>query len=1070
MNAFATGHDTHAILSLLTGLLQHSPDAQVVIARDRRIWGWNTAAERLLGYSAEQATGRGVEWLTTTLGQQAGESEHIGHALDGAETSPYETVLLRNGGVRVAVSICPTALHAPNTASERPLGVLLTLRDITARQAAEALARDHEFKLAAIVDHSPSALSLKTPDGRYVLANPNLQRIHRLSEAEILGKTDYDLYPPEIARAFRDNDARILRTATGQSVEEMVPVDGELRSCMSHMFPVKDAAGAIRYICRISLDVTDRVNAEKALAASEARYRGLFENMNAGFVLFEVVNDDRGAPIDLRILAANAGFEAATAIRREHAIGQRLKDLMPGIEHDPANWIGIYTEVALTGRPTSFEQRSEALGVDFSVSAFQPAPLQCAVTFVDITERRAAQAQARLWMEAFSRSDLGFAISDARSNLLIDVNQAFAERRGYAVAELRGAPVAALFAPGRMPAYHDMDLGTDRKAHVVFESEHVCKDGSIFPVWVDLTVIADERGIAKTRVACVVDVSQRHKAESEMRIAAIAFEAQDGIMVTDAAGALQRVNRAFTRITGYSEQEVIGHTPAMLHSDLQDAEFYAQMWAAIARHGYWQGELVNRRKNGDLYTEHLTISAVKNPDGAVTNYVGSIADVTQQREAESKAEHLAYFDALTDLPNRILLHDRLVHALARSARTQEFCALLFVDLDHFKKINDSIGHHAGDQLLVHAAQRLELAVRDGDTVARFGGDEFVVVLEELGGAAHAAAMQAGMIAEKLRASMADAYELDGQTFYCSASIGATLFQGGVDSPESILMHADLAMYRAKQDGRNALRFFEQSMQVELARRTALEAELRVAIANGQLELYYQPQYDRAGQLVGAEALVRWNHPARGMLLPGEFIGLAEDTGLIVPLGQWVLDAACAQLAAWHRTASTRDLVLAINVSARQFAQADFVDKVLASLQAAGADAGALEIELTESIVLDDVDGAFAKMQALKEAGMGFSLDDFGTGSSSLSYLTHLPLDQLKIDKSFVDDLPSGKQDAMVAQTIIAMAKGLGLQVVAEGVETEAQWDFLMQHGCDAFQGYRFGRPQPIHEFARLAQG
>lgn len=492
------------------------------------------------------------------------------------------------------------------------------------------------------------------------------------------------------------------------------------------------------------------------------------------------------------------------------------------------------------------------------------------------------------------------------------------------------------------------------------------------------------------------------------------------------------------------------------------------MWATITSDGYWEGEVVNRRKDGELFPERLAISAVKDPRGQVTHYVGSFADLTQQRQAESKAERLAYFDALTDLPNRMLLYDRLEHALAWSSRSREYCALLFVDLDDFKKVNDTIGHHAGDQLLIEAAQRMKLAVRGGDTVARFGGDEFVVVMEDLGSDAHAAAMHAGMIAETLRTSMAEVYELDSQAFYCSVSIGATLFKGRVDSAESILMHADLAMYRAKQDGRNTLRFFEQGMQLELARRTALEAELRVAIAKKEFELYYQPQYDRDGRLVGAEALARWNHPVRGLLLPAEFIGLAEDTGIIIELGRWVLEAACVQIAAWAGETPTRDLVLAVNVSARQFAQSDFVDTVLAAVQVSGAAAGRLKLELTESIVLDNVGDAFEKMHALKQVGISFSLDDFGTGSSSLSYLTRLPLDQLKIDKSFVDELPQDRQDAMIAQTIIAMGKGLGLNVVAEGVETEAQWVFLMQHGCDAFQGYRFSRPLPIGEFGRLA--
>ena len=936
----------------------------------------------------------------------------------------------------------------------------------SARQAT-LVSEQRQRLITEVLDNSPDAIFAKDRGGRYTLVNREVLRVTGRSAQDILGQGDEAIFPPEQAELIAGNDRTVMEhDAVLRTVERLSTADGEVVYLVTKG-PLHDAQGRVAGMFGISRDVTEREEAKDQVARTLEALRESQEMARIGSFVLDLEHGvwESSDALD-RLLGIDAG--------QVHSIDAWTALVAP---EDRLELDGYFArEVVGQRRMFDREYRIVRPGdgarrwvhgrgrLDLDAAG---RPIRMRGTVQDITERAEAQAKAQLWLDAFEHSGLCFAISDARSNRLVDVNPAFAARRGYTVAEMRGMMVDQLFAPGYTPAYHDSGLGIGSKTQVTFASQHVCKDGSTFPVWVDLTVTGDAGGRASMRVACAFDLTERRKAEEDLRIAAIAFEAQDGIMVTDSRGVLQRVNRAFTRITGYDEQEVIGKTPALLHSGLQDQRFYSRMWESIGRDGYWQGELVNRRKDGKSYTERLAISAVKDPAGRVTHYVGSIADVTQQREAESKAEHLAYFDALTDLPNRMLLYDRLEHALSWSARSQGYCALLFVDLDNFKKVNDTIGHHAGDQLLVRAAQRLKLAVREGDTVARFGGDEFVVVLEDLGDNPQVAGTRAGLVAEKLRTRMTEVYELDSQAFYCTASIGATLFKGGADSTESILMHADLAMYRAKQDGRNALRFFEENMQIELARRTTLEAQLRVAIAEGQLLLHYQPQYDRDGRLVGAEALVRWNHPTRGLLLPGEFIGLAEDTGLILPLGRWVLDAACAQIAAWGREDATRGLVLAVNVSARQFAQEDFIARVLGSLRASGADPGRLKIELTESTVLDNVADAFEKMQALRGSAISFSLDDFGTGSSSLSYLTRLPLDQLKIDKSFVDELPLDHQDAMVAQTIIAMGKGLGLTVVAEGVETQAQWAFLMQHGCDVFQGFHLGVPLAIDDFTRL---
>ncbi len=559
------------------------------------------------------------------------------------------------------------------------------------------------------------------------------------------------------------------------------------------------------------------------------------------------------------------------------------------------------------------------------------------------------------------------------------------------------------------------------------------------------------------------------KSATETRIAAIAFETQMAMVVTDATPKILRVNKAFEKITGYSAAEAIGQNPNILSAPeiRKGKAFYEEMWADILSKGKWSGEVLDKRKNGVIYPKQLMITAVTAPDGTPTHYVGSFFDITERKQAEENIHRLAFFDQLTKLPNRRLLLDRLHQALAASTRSGRHGAVLFLDLDHFKTINDTQGHAVGDLLLIEVAQRLQGSVREGDSVARLGGDEFVVLLEDLSRQPDEAATQAELVAEKICGELNRPCWLKDYECHTSASIGISLFHGHLESAGNLLKHADIAMYQAKTAGRNTTRFFDPQMQAVLEKRAALEADLRQALASQQFRLHYQIQVDRHSKATGAEALLRWEHPESGLVFPDQFIPLAEETGLIVPIGLWVLQTACTQLKAWQDDALTRDLTLAVNVSAKQFRQADFVEQVQQALRESGAKPALLKLELTESTVLEDIEDTIVKMDKIKTLGISFSMDDFGTGYSSLQYLQRLPLDQVKIDKSFVGGLSVEDVDSAIVRGIIAMANILKINIIAEGVETEEQRQLLYFYGCTHYQGYLFSKPVPIAQFERL---
>ena len=664
----------------------------------------------------------------------------------------------------------------------------------------------------------------------------------------------------------------------------------------------------------------------------------------------------------------------------------------------------------------------------------------------------------------------GVFVYKTRTLRLIYVNQGAMQLTGYSKDELlRMTPVDVMpeFTEQRFRSLLQ-PLLDGSNASLSLETIFQHKDGHTLPVEISLQMVQKE-GEASRYIAFAHDITMRKQAEADLRIAAVAFESQEILMITDADGMILRVNQAFTENTGYTAEEAVGQTPRLLESGRHDESFYRGMWEILLRTGKWQGEIWDRHKNGEIYPKWLTISAVKGINGVVSHYVGSRVDITERKAAEEKIQHLAFYDPLTNLPNRRLLMDRLQHATASGARSGRTGALLFIDLDHFKILNDTLGHQIGDLLLQQVAQRLESCVREGDTVARLGGDEFMLILEDLSEQVVDAAAQTEIIGEKILATLGQPYLLDTHECRSTPSIGATLFEGHQLKAEELIKQADIAMYQAKKSGRNALRFFDLKMQASINAHATLESELRLALAQQQFRLYYQIQVHSTHRPLGAEVLIRWIHPQRGLVPPLQFIPLAEETGLILPIGQWVVETACAQLSTWQQDPLTRHLVLAVNVSAMQFRQAEFTAQVQTAVQRYSIEPSLLKLELTEGLLLENIEDTITTMNALKEIGVSLSLDDFGTGYSSLQYLKRLPLDQLKIDQSFVRDLATDNNDKAIVKTIIVMAQSMKLDVIAEGVETEEQRQLLLGSGCKHFQGYLFSRPLPLEQFEALVK-
>ncbi len=689
----------------------------------------------------------------------------------------------------------------------------------------------------------------------------------------------------------------------------------------------------------------------------------------------------------------------------------------------------------------------------------------------DITERKRTEqllAQAdNEWNQAMDQiQDIIYLVDMQRR--LVRANQAFYRLADSDFEQCRGRHIVELVhrdsaEAANCPVCHAQD--NQIETTLTLEPGHPGNPTGR-PFEVNLKVLRDEAGRATGMLVSLHDLSHARQTEERLRLAASVFENTDeGVVITDAEGTIVEVNRAFTEIQGYARDEVIGKNPRIFKSGRHDDAFYRSLWHTLEKTGHWRGELWNRRKNGELFPKWQTISRVTDSSGRVTHYVGVFSDVTQIKRSQEQLEHLVQHDALTDLPNRLLLNERLEQAIKHAERQQTQLAVIFLDLDNFKHINDSLGHPVGDQLLQAVASELLQAVRQDDTVARIGGDEFVLLLEDIGKPEHA-----GIAAQKVMSAFDQPFQLDNRSIRITASLGICICPEDGKDPATLLRNADSAMYRAKKEGRNTYQFYTEELTRNAFERVQLENNLRQAIENGEFRLLYQPQKAlESGRIIGVEALIRWIHPEQGMISPAHFIPLAEESGLIHPIGEWVLRNACLQGAVWLQQGIEFGRI-AVNIAGPQLQRGNLAQHVLRILAETALPADRLELEVTEGFIMREATSAIRQLSLLRKAGVTLAIDDFGTGYSSLSYLKQLPIHKLKIDQSFVRDIPDDINDMAIADAIIAMGRSLDLTVIAEGVETEAQENFLKTAGCQEGQGYLYSRPVGPEEIERLLEG
>ena len=930
-----------------------------------------------------------------------------------------------------------------------------------------ALARteESEARFRTIIFQNKAIILQIDPLNGYILdANEAACQFYGWTHAELCAKKIADLNTLDAEQVAKECTAA-ANALSNYFIFNHKLKNGDIREVEVHSTPVVTQRKTI--LVSIIHDITEKRVAEKSLATQNANLKALLDTVTDGVQILDMQGN---------LLECSPSFAAMLGYTHEEMVGLNVRDWNVGLSQNQVH--EILSETSNT--PKIFENTHRRKDGGFNQVTILAKKVEidgkdCIYASArDITQQRLDRAQLKLLATCMAHTNDVVMITEAEpiglpGPRIVYVNEAFEKMTGYAREEAIGNTPRMLQGPksDSVVKHQIWDALLNWKP-VRVEMLNYAKGGREFWVELDITPIADDNGIYTHWISIQRDITERKTTGDQVRKLSLAVEQSlESVVVTDLEGKIEYVNEAFVKHSGYAREEVIGQNPRILHSGLTPSETYQSLWESLLQGQSWQGEFINQRKDGSHYTELTVIHPIHDETGRITHYVASKEDVTEQKAAAARTHHLAFYDQLTELPNRQLLLDRLHLTLKTGARNKGHGVILFIDLDNFKTLNDTLGHGAGDALLKQVASRLLASVREGDTVARFGGDEFVIMLENLSQNILEAAAIAEEIAKKVVKSFDIEFAINNYVARSTPSIGITLFSREQEnSVDEIMKQADLAMYAAKADGGNTHRFFDRGMQTMVNARAVIEWDLRVALNQDLFRLYYQPQLNIKGQIIGAEALLRIQHPTRGLIAPGEFINVAEETGLILPIGKWVLETACAQLAKWAANPKMARLSLAVNVSARQFRDQGFVEQVLSILYKSGANSYLLKLEPTESVLLENVEETIDRITTLRVGGVHFALDDFGTGYSSLTYLKKLPLDQLKIDQSFVRDIPKDREACSIVRAIINLSNSLGLGVIAEGVETEEQRQFLLENGCEFFQGYLFSRPVSIEEFDR----